>query len=126
MRKELEDKLFNDFPKVLQRCDDMTKSCMYWGIECGDGWYDILRDLCEKLTKEIENTPNAEDACYTASQVKEKYGTLRFYMNNSTKAMEDLIDKAEYETSQTCDVCGNPGRANKLGWVSVRCDGHRD
>ncbi len=50
MRKELQDKLYEQFPKFYAQKDlGMQQTCMCWGICCGDGWYNIIEDLSRKL-----------------------------------------------------------------------------
>lgn len=57
-----------------------------------------------------------------ASQVKEKFGCLRFYMSSETDEMSDLIEEAEEESSVTCSNCGLPGLpGNKGGWITTLC-----
>jgi hypothetical protein len=57
-----------------------------------------------------------------AVQVKEKYGTLRFYMSASTDEINDLISDAEALSSQTCYVCGDNGKMRGETWYEVKCD----
>jgi hypothetical protein len=61
----------------------------------------------------------------TASQVKEKFGGLRFYTNGYTDVIGGMISMAESMSYRTCEVCGNPGRSNNYGWISTLCDTHR-
>ena len=61
----------------------------------------------------------------TASQVKEKFGGLRFYTNGYNEAVSAMISMAESMSYRTCEVCGNPGRSNNYGWISTLCDTHR-
>ena len=61
----------------------------------------------------------------TASQVKEKFGGLRFYTNGYTDVIGAMISIAESMSYRTCEVCGNPGRSNNYGWISTLCDTHR-
>ena len=61
----------------------------------------------------------------TASQVKEKFGGLRFYTNGYTDGIGGMIRMAESMSYRTCEVCGNPGRSNNYGWISTLCDTHR-
>ena len=61
----------------------------------------------------------------TASQVKEKFGGLRFYTNGYTDVIDGMISIAESMSYRTCEVCGNPGRSNNYGWISTLCDTHR-
>lgn len=56
MRKELQDKLFNDYPKIFKQKDlSMQGTCMCWGIECGDGWYWLIDNLCSQLQWDIDH-----------------------------------------------------------------------
>lgn len=58
-----------------------------------------------------------------ASQVKEKYGTLRFYMAGYLPGMDEAIDEAENASAKTCEKCGGPGEVrDPYGWVTVRCN----
>lgn len=131
MKEELEQKLFNDFPHLYPRVKTPQESCMFFGFECADGWYDLIRELSEKMTKVIkkhmENEPydKDEDFPFVATQVKEKFGTLRFYMSSMTDEMEDLIYDAEEKSANTCEICGDSGSLNEDGyWLEVRCPLH--
>jgi hypothetical protein len=68
------------FPILFQDSKkSMRETCMCWGIECPIGWYHILEQLCTILEfYNIEFTKNHRIAI-VADQVKEKFGTLRFY-----------------------------------------------
>jgi len=77
MKEELDKALVKDFPILYQqRYDDMRTTCMYWGFSCGDGWEPLIRRLSEKLEAWNNKHP---DKAVVATQVKEKFGTLRFY-----------------------------------------------
>lgn len=56
-----------------------------------------------------------------AAQVKEKFGTLRFYMTHQTEEMSDIIRTAEMKSAKTCEECGKPGKLKGHGWYSLRC-----
>lgn len=59
-----------------------------------------------------------------ASQVKEKYGTLRFYMDCTTDEMQEWISEAERQTETTCEKCGEPGVLRGPGWYFTACKAH--
>lgn len=61
-----------------------------------------------------------------AVQVKEKFGTLRFYTNYSNDYIDGLIAMAESMSANTCEKCGKPGKLNGLGWVYVACEEHTE
>ena len=68
------------------------------------------------------NCPKFYDLRPKASQVKEKYGTLRFYMTTSTDEMDKLIDEAEAASATICEDCGAPGETRGGGWIRTLCD----
>ena len=99
---------------------------MCWGIETGDGWYDILDHLCRKLTVIQQEL----GVVIRADQVKEKFGTLRFYFTAETShelwtdIIEDVVDKAEAQSATICEECGSWGRLGHKDriWLGTRCD----
>jgi hypothetical protein len=58
---------------------------------------------------------------FAVVQVKEKFGTLRFYCPN-TDAIQKYIQLAERLSSVTCEDCGKPGRPNNAGWIRTQCE----
>jgi hypothetical protein len=76
MRQFLEQRLCQAFPEIFEdRNKSPQESNMAFGCDCGDGWFDILEELCQQLQAIRE-----ESGIITrATQIKEKYGTLRFY-----------------------------------------------
>ena len=119
MEKKL-NSLFKKYPKIFRQKDlPMTETCMCWGIECGDGWFDIISTLCENIQKYVDETgcPQVE-----AVQVKEKFGGLRFYVYNSDDFVENLINQAETESYQTCERCGTKNDViTKGSWITTLC-----
>jgi hypothetical protein len=59
-----------------------------------------------------------------ASQVKEKYGGLRFYYSGGDEIIEAYVHVAEMISERTCEVCGAPGKMQDGGWTVTRCDLH--
>ena len=90
MREELDKKLCEAFPNLYRdRHGDKTQTNMRWGFP-GDGWFDLLWECSEKIEAEILKMPEAKRKECRAAQVKEKFGTLRFYMySGSDGAIED-------------------------------------
>ncbi len=74
-------------------------------FECEDGWFNLIQDLSEKL--KLLNLP---DGCVT--QVKQKMGGLRFYLDLSdvhteTRVMANyLIGQEEKLSFEICELCG--------------------
>lgn len=55
MTPELDKKLVEKYPLIFRdRYEDPSKTCMYWGFECGDGWYNIIDVMCAQIQHHIE------------------------------------------------------------------------
>lgn len=59
-----------------------------------------------------------------ASQIKEKFGTLRFYVNGATSEHWNYISFAESMSGSICEDCGAPGKTYTNGWHRTLCDIH--
>jgi len=144
MSPEKENIIFETFPKIFPRGRDVDprENLMCFGFECGDGWFDIIYNLCEHLQTHIDHyTIYDKDgewkpAQITVVQVKEKFGTLRFYDNGcgliNQKKPDDsykrdtiadgIIAHACFLSGKTCEVCGAKGRVRGGGWVRCLCE----
>ena len=58
----------------------------------------------------------------TLDQVKEKFGTLRFYYSGGDDAIDGMVRMAESMSGVTCEECGNPGERRGGGWVHTYCE----
>lgn len=79
------------------------------------GWVPLLDQLVEDLV--------AMGWDKTLAQVKEKFGTLRFYADHTDAGMSARIREAERASARTCSECGAPGvlRHNRA-WRQTLCD----
>ena len=170
MNSELEQKIFDKYPKIFgDRTKPKTETCMCWGLEVGDGWYNLIDVLCEALTytystsvkvdeedgKRLGIEPYSgsyyfmvEPPQVIATQVKEKYGTLRFYhylefdeaiislletkkypdlqntIDRFSNYVDGIIHFAETASGRTCEITGQPGELHatggtRMGWLKV-------
>ena len=85
-------------------------------FETGAGWYGLIKNLIIEL---LEVGWDKE-----VHQVKEKYGTLRFYTGGATDKMYEIIREYERASAVTCEVCGEVGQIRPGGWVATLCDTH--
>lgn len=109
--------LIDIYPELFS--DISTRSCMYlFGFECRDGWFDLLSECIEN----IKDVCLRENLDIKTSQVKEKYGTLRFYLSSTTDELEEIIGFAEDKSAITCEVCGKLGKSRKLSWIQTLCE----
>ena len=78
MRIELEEQLQLDFPFMQQnRVENERNTYRRWGCQCGDGWYDLIHELCQSIAERYYHYGKTVDIVVT--QIKQKFGTLRFY-----------------------------------------------
>jgi hypothetical protein len=128
MRKELDEALVKDFPLTFQRDTDGREPWSMFGFEVGDGWEPSIRKTAEKLEPlfkaAIEKDPEGyEGGYYRTTQIKEKYGTGRWYISG-TAEMYNLVENWEKETETICEECGEPGKLRGEMWYYTRCYKH--
>jgi hypothetical protein len=174
MKQELDKLLCEKYPKMMvNRNKDMKETCMCWGFDCGDGWFNILDqlmgniqhhidwkekqrkwamdynemaaqakagnfDLFEASMKDLTDQEFKEKRLgeivvggfravpesipqVTLDQVKEKFGTLRFYYSGGDDYISGMVSLAESMTGVTCEECGNIGERRGGGWVHTYC-----
>jgi len=140
----------DNFEKLVKRWPDLFQKSGDFEFSIGDGWFNIVDVLCGFLSHDVEaakrrlkyamENPNAKftqpineleanvvkalENLPVLSQVKEKFGTMRFYVDGGTPEMHNYIAFAETMTSRTCEVCGDRGKSRSGGWVRVLCDTH--
>ena len=179
MSPELEEKLVKKYPKIFKnRYADMRTTAMCWGLEIGDGWYNIIDALCANIQSHIDwkrkdrasalrfnralkraiagdesalikyfcyggkisdyaiksayeaieraSYRKVPDTVYqvVAAQVKEKFGTLRFYCDGGDDRIRGMENMAESMSARTCETCGSPGKLFRNGWHYVACTNH--
>ena len=108
MNKSLDNKLTTSFPLLYaDRNGCKTKTAMCYGFACGDGWFNLIWSLSKKLESIIEKIDCPIENQPKAVQVKEKFGSLRFYMINQTDDMISLIKEAERKSKYICSRCGS-------------------
>ena len=118
MKPELDDLLCHRHPEIFaERHGDPRYTCMTRGFECGDGWYDLIDDLCTKI--EAVASAGSHPVC---GQVKEKFGKLRFYVSGNSD-VQALCQAAEADSANICEECGaTPASMSALGgFYRTRC-----
>ena len=58
------------------------------------------------------------------AQVKEKFGTLRFYYDGGDDVIDGMVRIAESMSGVTCEDCGDVGNRRDGGWIRTLCDHH--
>lgn len=105
MNKKLENYLYKTYPDIL--------GDVYIG--CGDGWFLIIDALCSQLQGFYVSAILGKDKSPPkACQIKEKFGTLRFYLDpiEGEKSYYEVcyaaVNMAERLSRSTCECCGRP------------------
>lgn len=86
----------------------------------GEGWHPLIKELEDKL--------NDIDPDFQLQQVKEKFGTLRYYAQCDKGGVNfhKLISEAEEKSGTICEMCGEPAETHSYsGWLKTLCDEHR-
>lgn len=147
------EQLITDFPRLFREATGDDYSIVrQWGIQCGDGWHDLVRQLChdiERVATEAGLDPDSEDWPRVV-QIKEKFGTLRFYIRTPAdiddeqpsdmvaesgpgrmisfrpvagmSKIRELVMEAEQRSGTLCEHCGAPGNRHMDGWVRTLCE----
>lgn len=127
MRDELDALLCEKYPKMMVNRDkSMMGTCMCWGFECGDGWFNIIDRLMHNIQSHIDwkNRDSEVVPQVTLDQVKEKFGSLRFYYSGGDDTIRGMVSMAASMSSVTCEVCGSPGKFRGKSWFYTACDEH--
>ena len=148
MNKDLQNKLYDIDPIFFEKaiaCENGTmnqmNTCMAFGCQCGDGWFEPIKKFVQKthILNELGKQYNIKFVC---EQLKEKFGEIRIYSSsykidenkefetNFLKLVEmfnDALNTCERECSEVCEICGASGGYNNenivqtSGWVSYIC-----
>ena len=122
MSPNLELLLHNKYPELLGEQEDGEYRPRVWGFEHHDGWNVIVDTLCQSIQHRIKHAPGL---VLKVTQVKEKFGELRFYYSGGDDYIEGAVLFAELFSSRICEQCGQLGQKMKIkGWVITRCPLH--
>ena len=125
-REEIETR----YPRVFgsgTKTDNPERSIgtVYW--EFGYGWDTLIENLAAAIDREIERDPTLMegDMPFRVVQMKEKFGTLRFYYDGGNDRIHGLVDMTETMSGSVCEICGSLGTLCRKGsgsWVKTLCE----
>lgn len=131
MNDELQQQLYDDYPELFRLVDRApgtfehgTPPVALFGCQCGDGWYDLLDDLCEIVQREARLAGDDESVDVEIHQIKEKFGGLRFYHGGAPQGVLGAIRLAERRSRSICEECGATDGTDVHrdgGWLRTRC-----
>lgn len=117
--------LCSKYPRLYRdRHGDPRTTAMCVGFDVGDGWFrliDVVSSIIVERSAEVGLDP-------VATQIKEKFGTLRLYVQGlqNDEYLEGCIAMASAVSAQVCQVCGGNGLLRIAGWYRVLCEEHED
>jgi hypothetical protein len=114
--RALERSTKDNLDPLIRYFQGKAESPRKWDIEQAKEMFEDIEPQC--------NT--APPACrqVVVSQVKEKFGTLRFYYHGGDKVVDGMVRMAESMSAVTCEECGNSGERRGGGWIITLCDTH--
>ena len=108
---------------IIQPDPTLRNNLMVFGFEIGEGWMSLVIELLDKIQHLVDNNP--EYSGLQVIQVKEKYGSLRVYLNYYYKEIEELIQEYEEKSCYICEECGEKGEIRNINnWYTALCDKH--
>lgn len=132
---------YEQFAKRMEEKFPLMLGNRYGGFAVGEGWWPMLEKLCSIIQSHIDNTNNRrarlleknefdqeipeEVPQVVVEQIKEKFGSLRFYYQGGDEFIHGAVWMAESMSGQLCETCGAPGERGGSGWISTLCEKHR-
>lgn len=151
MNDKLEHELYSIDPiffehaiKCVNGSETEMDTCMFWGCECGDGWFEPLKRFVQK-TAIINKLAAEHNGKFVCDQLKEKFGEIRVYYSSKwidenskcdkddnylsilSDMFEDALKRVEDDCWNVCEWCGAEGGYNgenlvtTRGWISRIC-----
>ena len=145
MEKITTDALIAKYPKIFKPYDGNPGDVNWHGVP--EGWLSTIDDLCgsiqhyiDYVTRYVPNPDYIEGSEYdrnditthkliskhpnqvTCTQIKEKFGGLRFYENGADNVVDGMIKMADFICSNTCQECGSRNDLGQTkGWIATMC-----
>ena len=92
-----------------------------WHCPGCPGWDGIMEALERTVAYIFQCDRKTARSKVDVSDIKEKFGTLRFYHDGDDQ-IDAAATMAEEMSAITCQRCGKPGEArNPHGWISTLC-----
>lgn len=120
------DELIKKYPKIFQQYEGNPGMVNWHGVP--EGWLPIIDKLCGSIQSYIDNFVRyTKDGEYrpeqvTCTQMKEKFGGLRFYTNGNDDYVDGMIHMAEHMAYNTCQDCGSEQDIGTTkGWITTLC-----
>ena len=126
------DEIIAKYPKIFTDYEG-NPGRVNWSIP--EGWNQIVDWMCGCIQDYIDHTKTyskgeapISPAQVQCTQIKEKFGGLRFYTFGHNEVVDGMIKFAEYLCEKICVNCGSMEdvEMSKGGWISPYCKKCRD
>lgn len=121
------DKLCANIQGHIDNTSEHRERSIQWNKEVNDPDYDWSnRSFIKREERKVYDLIDQ----VVATQVKEKFGTLRFYYHGGDDYIRGLDAMAESMSAVICEECGCPGKirnrknGQKYTWIRTLCDNH--
>ena len=118
--------IINKYPKIFEPYNGNPNGVNWHGVP--EGWLPVIDKLCACIQHYIDyHVSYTKDGQYkpaqvTCSQMKEKFGGLRFYTDGHDEVVEGMIKMAESMCDDKCQDCGSEEDLGMTsGWITVLC-----
>ena len=118
------DMLCNNIQHRIDNIAMQRKYAIEWNEDVNDPDFEWTK-FGERKEREVPELVEQ----VVATQIKEKFGTLRFYYDGGDDYIRGLESMAASMTSRICEECGSPGTSRstkKQRWVRVLCEKHAE
>lgn len=86
-----------------------------------NGWRKAFGiQMCKEIKAELKKIKYLRK--YRIMQIKEKFGSLRWYDAGNNAEIQNIINKYEEISARTCIICGKPAEYISRGWISPYCE----
>lgn len=117
--------LIQKYPRIFKPYEGNPYG-VNWDVP--DGWIQLIDDLCGAIQSRVDNwkmwNAEGEHTCpqVTCTQVKEKFGGLRFYTIGGDEQTEGMIRMAEHMSYRMCINCATRENIVRTeGWITYKC-----
>ena len=123
---ETNKKLCDEFPFLIPHnvwTDEVPKDYNYeytWIDSAPSGWKNLIIECCKEIKPILEQHDWLDK--YRITQIKEKWGGLRWYDFGAPSEVHNIIYKYELLSEKVCCVCGEPSTKLSTGWILPFCD----
>lgn len=112
--------------KLLEEQYPKMFASKYGGLDISAGWVTLIQCLCAYIQSHVDwkQQTDPEFPQVVVEQIKEKFGTLRFYYSGGDDYIAGLVAMAEAMSGYICEECGAAGKTQGKGWLKTTCEAH--